>query len=88
MKLNAEVETSGSKRMYTDAEIATVKAAIEADPQIAIDLIISAQGGNVEDMRFILESGLVMADAEGRLSQVIIFDDRNTALTSQNPPML
>lgn len=58
-QMSEQVRGSGvSGHKYTEAEIAQVRAAIEANPVLGRQLIDSAQQGNVADLEFLIQSGL------------------------------
>lgn len=51
-------EKATPERMFTDEQIAQVKAKLKTDPKLLKDLILSAQGGNQTDLQFLSEVDL------------------------------
>ena len=60
------------ERTFTDVQVAKVRAAIAENPQLARDLISSAQSGNQDDLRFIMEAGIVISEDSGKSGELII----------------
>lgn len=57
----------GGKRRFTPEQISVAKSALEKNPALMRELISSAQGGNEEDLKFMMESGLSFwSEEEGR----------------------
>ena len=59
------------KEKFTAEQIRSVKVAIRANPELGRQLINSAQGGNQDDLQFLLDADLIIFSDSPSESEIL-----------------